>query len=143
MDSVEYKLVDKYMQRQGIDYNSVQALAVEKMVNPVTGEQVYLVPKSDNFNFKTNNRVVFVTMNKHGQMCKVTEHSLNSDLIINKNLGQEKILFPSFGTGDLKIDANSGLKYELGSLEMKAILKFISKPENKMLADEAWLLANS
>ena len=73
-------------------------------------------------------------------MCRLTVVNAEE----NSNSGQV-VLFPkasAINEGAI-IDADSGEKYERGSEEYKAIIKFTTKPEYAMFADVDWLLEHS
>lgn len=82
-------------------------------------------------------------MNCHNQLCRVVKHILKKNKETGKlEKGPEDVIFPSFilERKGVHIDADSGVKYERGSDQLKAILKFTSKQENKHYVDEKWLL---
>lgn len=56
--------------------------------------------------------------------------------------GPEMLIFPSLilEKKGIHIDVDSMVKYTRDSDELKAILKFVSKPENKFYINEKYLL---
>jgi hypothetical protein len=129
-----------------INLKTIQQLAVDKMVHPLSGEHIYVVPESEIGKSRKDHNIVIVTLNCHNQLCRVAQHKMqkNKETGILER-GPENLLFPPMFSEKrgLHIDAESMVKYERGSDQLKAILKFLSKPENKIYVDEKWLLDNS
>jgi hypothetical protein len=59
-----------------INMKTIQALAVDKMVHPLSGEHIYVVPESELGKSGKDSNIVVVIHNCHGQLCRVSQHKM-------------------------------------------------------------------
>ena len=59
-----------------INLKTIQAIAVDKMVHPLTGEHIYVVPESELGKTGKDNNIAIVTLNCHNQLCRVALHKM-------------------------------------------------------------------